>query len=71
MNGDRLSFCHVYIYHKQFICGYLNRWYNGEIYVVVINFRDESYTVDLSYFDNVVGDVEVILNSIQSPKSVG
>ncbi|CAG9784092.1 unnamed protein product [Diatraea saccharalis] len=47
------------------------RWYNGENYVVVVNFREEQFTVDLTYFENVVGDLEVTVSNIQSPKAKG
>ncbi|CAH0405092.1 unnamed protein product [Chilo suppressalis] len=47
------------------------RWYNSENYVVVVNFRSQEYTVDLTYFDNVIGDLEVVISSIQSPKTEG
>ncbi|KOB77337.1 Alpha amylase [Operophtera brumata] len=29
------------------------RWYDNEIYLVLINFRETSYSIDLSYFENV------------------
>ncbi|KAM3964636.1 maltase A1-like [Aphomia sociella] len=47
------------------------RWENGVTYVVIINFRDVGYTVDLRYFENVVGNLEVVVSSIQSPKTAG
>nr|AJR29308.1 alpha amylase [Antheraea pernyi] len=47
------------------------RWRNGEIYVVVVNFRGDSYTIDLSYFENVTGQLETIVSGIQSPKNAG
>ncbi|XP_053600401.1 maltase A1-like [Plodia interpunctella] len=47
------------------------RWYNGETYIVVINFRNVPYTVDLTYFENVIGRLEVVLSSVQSPKEAG
>ncbi|CAK1602756.1 unnamed protein product [Parnassius mnemosyne] len=47
------------------------RWHNGETYVAVINFRDEVYNLDLTYFENVTGQLEVIVSSVQSPKSSG
>lgn len=50
---------------------YNYRWYNGETYLVVVNMRDTDYVVDLTYFENVVGDVSVVLRSIQSPKNEG
>lgn len=33
--------------------------------------RDEEHMVDLTYFENVTGQVRVVLTSIQSPKKVG
>nr|BBD49476.1 maltase2 [Samia ricini] len=47
------------------------RWYNGEIYIVVVNFREKSYIIDLTYFDNVISRLEVVISSIQSPKNAG
>ncbi|KAJ8726607.1 hypothetical protein PYW07_001305 [Mythimna separata] len=47
------------------------RWYNGEIYLVLVNMHDDDYVIDLTYFENVVGDVSVVLRSIQSPKNEG
>ncbi|XP_026314498.1 maltase A1-like [Hyposmocoma kahamanoa] len=47
------------------------RWYNKENYVILINFRDVPYTLDTSYFENVVGKVKVVLTSINSNKNVG
>ncbi|KAL4712977.1 hypothetical protein ACJJTC_012047 [Scirpophaga incertulas] len=47
------------------------RWHNEEIYVGVINLRNQSYTVDLSYFENVTGDLDVVISSTLSPKTVG
>lgn len=47
------------------------RWHNGEIYVVVINFKDQSYTIDLTYFENVTGQLKTVVRSIQSPKNAG
>lgn len=49
----------------------INRWYNNENYVVLINFRNVPYTLDISYFENVIGDVKVVLTSINSNKNVG
>nr|QOL02375.1 alpha amylase-like protein [Glyphodes pyloalis] len=47
------------------------RWHNGEIYIVLVNFRDVSHTVDLTYFENVTEELEVVVTDIQSPKSTG
>ncbi|XP_063530030.1 maltase A1-like [Cydia strobilella] len=47
------------------------RWHNGETFVIVINFRDEVYTVDLNYFENVVGDLEVVIANDHSQRSNG
>ncbi|XP_013201280.2 maltase A1 [Amyelois transitella] len=47
------------------------RWYNGENYVVVINFRNVPHTIDLRYFENVNGNLEVVVSSIKSPKKSG
>ncbi|XP_013201279.2 maltase A1 [Amyelois transitella] len=47
------------------------RWYNGDTYVVVINFRDVPYTIDLTYFENVNGHLEVVVSSIHSQKEAG
>ncbi|XP_026314495.1 maltase A1-like [Hyposmocoma kahamanoa] len=47
------------------------RWYNKENYVILINFRDVPYTLDTSYFENIVGKVKVVLTSINSNKNVG
>ncbi|CAH0689934.1 unnamed protein product, partial [Chilo suppressalis] len=47
------------------------RWFNNDNYVVLVNFRDQQYTVDLTYFENIVGDLEVVLTNIQSPKTNG
>lgn len=33
--------------------------------------RDSEYDLDLTYFENVSGDVSVVLRSIQSPKNEG
>ncbi|KAJ8726609.1 hypothetical protein PYW07_001307 [Mythimna separata] len=45
------------------------RWYNKKAYIVVINFRQEAYTIDLTYFENVNKKVQVLISSIQSPKN--
>ncbi|CAG9133493.1 unnamed protein product [Plutella xylostella] len=47
------------------------RWSKDEIYVVLVNFRNVPYTLDLTYFENVTGKLKVELTSIQSQKSVG
>ncbi|XP_049886229.1 maltase A1-like [Pectinophora gossypiella] len=47
------------------------RWYNGETYVVVVNLRDMPYSLDLTYFDNVSGLLEVVVTNIQSFKNTG
>ncbi|CAG9566552.1 unnamed protein product [Danaus chrysippus] len=47
------------------------RWHDGDVYVVVINLREQAYTIDLSYFDNVSGGLEVVVNNIQSEKNIG
>nr|BBD49475.1 maltase2 [Trilocha varians] len=47
------------------------RWYNSEVYVVVINLKGQDYTIDLTYFENVVGDLEVVVTDIRSTKSAG
>ncbi|KAJ2953901.1 hypothetical protein O0L34_g1531 [Tuta absoluta] len=47
------------------------RWYEGETYVVLINFRGLSYTIDLSYFDNVSSVLEVVVTNTQSLKNPG
>ncbi|XP_026756926.1 maltase A1-like [Galleria mellonella] len=47
------------------------RWHNGVNYVIIINLRNKSYNVDLTYFENVVGNLEVVVSSIQSPKTAG
>ncbi|XP_046961498.1 maltase A1-like [Vanessa cardui] len=47
------------------------RWHEGETYVVIINLRDETYDIDLTYFENVMGHLEVVVNSLDSPKIVG
>lgn len=54
-------------FNRVIIC----RWYNGEVYLVVVNMRESEYTVDLTYFENVSGDVRVILGSVQSQKNEG
>ncbi|CAB3230468.1 unnamed protein product [Arctia plantaginis] len=47
------------------------RWYNNENYLVVVNMRETDHEINLSYFENVTGDVSVVLRSIQSPKNEG
>ncbi|XP_068621044.1 maltase A3-like [Battus philenor] len=47
------------------------RWFDGEAYVAVINFRDEIYNLDLTYFENVTGQLEVVVSSVQSAKESG
>ncbi|CAH2104236.1 unnamed protein product [Euphydryas editha] len=47
------------------------RWYDGETYLVLVNMRDVDYTIDLTYFENVIGEASVVVSSIQSPKSQG
>ncbi|XP_073942192.1 maltase A1-like [Choristoneura fumiferana] len=47
------------------------RWYKGEVYLVVVNMRDVEHDVNLTYFENVSGDVKVVLRSIQSQKNEG
>ncbi|KAL0849554.1 hypothetical protein ABMA28_013820 [Loxostege sticticalis] len=47
------------------------RWYNGENYVVVVNFRNNPYTINLEYFENVTGHLEVVESSVLSPKKTG
>ncbi|CAK1602758.1 unnamed protein product [Parnassius mnemosyne] len=47
------------------------RWYNGETYLVVVNMRNTEYVVDLTYFENVSGNVSFVIRSIQSPKNEG
>nr|XP_026488751.1 maltase A1-like [Vanessa tameamea] len=47
------------------------RWHDGETYIVIINLRDVTYDIDLTYFDNVLGHLEVVVNSLDSPKTVG
>ncbi|PZC75322.1 hypothetical protein B5X24_HaOG206461 [Helicoverpa armigera] len=44
------------------------RWYKNKAYIVVVNFRQEAYTIDLTYFEGVNKKVEVVISSIQSPK---
>ncbi|CAD0195917.1 unnamed protein product [Chrysodeixis includens] len=45
------------------------KWNDKDNYIVIVNFRNEAYTIDLHYFENVKPKVEVVLSSIQSPKS--
>ncbi|XP_041973870.1 uncharacterized protein LOC121729416 [Aricia agestis] len=47
------------------------RWHQDEMYVVVMNFRDVAHTIDLTYFENVVGQLEVLVSSVNSPKNAG
>lgn len=47
------------------------RWYKNDYYIVVVNMRDTDYEIDLTYFENVTGNVAVVLRSIQSPKNEG
>ncbi|XP_075992681.1 maltase A1-like [Anticarsia gemmatalis] len=47
------------------------RWYGKDNYIVVVNFRTDGYTIDLSYFENVGENVEVVISSIESPKNAG
>nr|XP_034840957.1 maltase 2-like [Maniola hyperantus] len=47
------------------------RWHEGEIYVIVINIREQRYTLDLTYFENVSGHLEIIVNNVESPKKIG
>ncbi|XP_072936548.1 uncharacterized protein [Epargyreus clarus] len=47
------------------------RWHEGETYLVLVNFRQEDYTIDLTYFETVSGHVEVVVSNIQSSKVPG
>ncbi|XP_045513185.1 maltase A1-like [Pieris brassicae] len=47
------------------------RWYNGDIYIVVVNFRDEQHNIDFTYFEGVSGHLETVISSIQSPRIQG
>ncbi|XP_050670522.1 maltase A1-like [Leptidea sinapis] len=47
------------------------RWYKADTYIVLVNMRDMSHEVDLTYFENVTGDVSVVIRSVHSPKSEG
>ncbi|XP_028034157.1 maltase A1-like [Bombyx mandarina] len=47
------------------------RWHDGEIYVTVINLKNRDHTIDLTYFENVVGHLEVVLTDIRSKKVPG
>ncbi|KAM3964785.1 maltase A1-like [Aphomia sociella] len=47
------------------------RWYNKNIYLVVINMRETEHEVDLTYFENVSDKVKVVLPSTLSPKNKG
>ncbi|CAH4012741.1 unnamed protein product [Pieris brassicae] len=47
------------------------RWYNGDIYIVVVNFRDEPHNIDFTYFEGVSGHLETVISSIQSPRIQG
>ena len=71
--NDRFTFTISYVIRYKFniFLIFYHRWHEGEIYVVLVNFRDESYNIDLTYFENVSGDLEVIVPSIQSPKNAG
>ncbi|XP_063617381.1 maltase A1-like [Cydia splendana] len=47
------------------------RWYNGEVYLVVVNMRDTAHDVNLTHFENVEGDVTVVIRSVDSTKNEG
>ncbi|NP_001182391.1 alpha amylase precursor [Bombyx mori] len=47
------------------------RWHDGEIYVTVINLKNRDHTIDLTYFEHVVGHLEVVLTDIRSKKVPG
>nr|QOL02376.1 alpha amylase-like protein [Rondotia menciana] len=47
------------------------RWHGGEIYVIVINLKNRIHSIDLTYFENVVGRLQVVLTDVRSQKSVG
>ncbi|XP_026333670.1 maltase 2-like [Hyposmocoma kahamanoa] len=47
------------------------RWYNNKAYIIVVNMRDTDHVVDLTYFENVSGTVQVELRSVASPKNEG
>lgn len=47
------------------------RWDKKNVYLVVVNMRAAEHVVDLTYFENVNGNVKVVLRSIQSPKEEG
>nr|BBD13388.1 maltase [Trilocha varians] len=47
------------------------RWLDDNIYLVVINMREAEHSIDLTYFENVYGNVEVSLRSVNSPKNEG
>ncbi|XP_004930880.1 maltase A1 [Bombyx mori] len=47
------------------------RWLNDVIYLVVVNMRDVEHNIDLTYFENVSGNVAVSIRSVNSPKNEG
>ncbi|XP_045510977.1 maltase A1-like [Colias croceus] len=47
------------------------RWYNGEVYIIVVNFREDPHMIDFTYFENVEGHLEVVISNIQSSKNTG
>ncbi|KAL4712835.1 hypothetical protein ACJJTC_011905 [Scirpophaga incertulas] len=47
------------------------RWYKSHIYVVIVNMRQTEHTVDLTYFENVSGNLKVAIVNIQSDKVIG
>ncbi|CAK1544245.1 unnamed protein product [Leptosia nina] len=47
------------------------RWYDGDVYIVVVNFRDEPHTIDFTYFEGVNGHLEVVVCSLESSRRRG
>ncbi|XP_049886110.1 maltase 2-like [Pectinophora gossypiella] len=47
------------------------RWHKNDAYVVVVNVKGNDHIVDLEYFENVDGKVQVELTSVDSPKNKG
>ncbi|XP_013136071.1 PREDICTED: maltase A1-like [Papilio polytes] len=47
------------------------RWFNGTSYITVINFKDKIHNLDLTYFEHVAGNLEVVIGSVYSPKNKG
>ncbi|KPI94589.1 putative maltase H [Papilio xuthus] len=47
------------------------RWHEGVSYVTVINFKDKTYNLDLTYFEHVAEQLEVVIQSVHSPKNTG